>query len=90
MVRNTKFHILRYSLNDFAKVQGKLPKVQKRIIARIKALKIVERIHERISNKREDFVPKASLNLVRTYDLITFDDLNVKVMTKNHCQWRYS
>jgi len=41
-------------------------------------LKIVEHIHEIISNKCEYFVQKASFNLVRTYDLITFEDLNVK------------
>jgi IS605 OrfB family transposase len=67
------------------KAQMKLAKSPKGVVIRAKALKIVEHIHERISNKREDFVQKVSLNLVRTYDLITFEDLNVKEMTKNHC-----
>jgi putative transposase len=63
----------------------KLAKSPKGVVIRAKALKIVEHIHERISNKREDFVQKVSLNLVRTYDLITFEDLNVKGIIKNHC-----
>jgi len=47
-------------------------------------LKFVQLVHERIANKREDFVQKVSLDLVRTYDLITFEDLNIKGMIKNH------
>jgi putative transposase len=56
---------------------------------RAKALKAVQRVYERIANKREDFVQKVSLDLVRTYDLITFEDLNVKGMTKNHNLAKY-
>jgi putative transposase len=51
----------------------------------VKTLQIVEHIHERIANKRENFVQKISLNLLKAYDLITFEDLDVKGMTKNHC-----
>ncbi len=68
-----------------AKAQRKLSKAKRGTIARAKALKIVEHIHEKISNKREDFVQKVSPNLVRAYDLITFEDLNIKGMIKNHC-----
>jgi len=60
------------------KAQMKLAKSPKGTVIRAKAPKIVEHINEGISNKREDFVQKVSLNLVRTYDLITFEDLNVK------------
>lgn len=67
-----------------AKVQRKLSKLEKGTPERAKALKAVQRVHERISNKREDFVQKVSLNLVRNYDLITFEDLNIKGMIKNH------
>jgi putative transposase len=68
-----------------AKDQMKLAKAPKGTVTRAKARNIVENLHERISNKREDFVQKVSLNLVRTSDLMTFEDLNVKEMTKNHC-----
>ncbi len=67
-----------------AKVQRKLSKLEKGTPERTKALKAVQRVHERIANKREDFVQKVSLNLIRTYDLIAFEDLNIKGMTKNH------
>ncbi|MDW5558596.1 MAG: transposase [Methanosarcina sp.] len=68
-----------------AKVQRKISKLVKGTPERAKALKAVQRVHERIANKREDFVQKMSLGLIRTYDLITFEDLNVKGVTKNHC-----
>ena len=63
----------------------KLAKAPKGTVTRAKARNIVEHLHERIYNKREDFVQKVSLNLVKTSDLMTFEDLNVKGMTKNHC-----
>ena len=68
-----------------AKAQRKLSKAKKGSIERRKALKVVEHIHERIANKRDDFVQKVSLALVRAYDFITFEDLNIKGMIKNHC-----
>ena len=67
-----------------AKAQRKLSKTEKGTTERNKALKIVQHIHERISNKREDFIHKISLNLVKDYDVISFEDLNVKGMIKNH------
>jgi putative transposase len=66
-----------------AKDQIKLAKAPKRKITRVKALNIVEHLQEITSNERDDFVQKVSLNLVRTSDSTTFEDLNVKGMTKN-------
>jgi putative transposase len=66
------------------KAQRKLSKAKKGTPLRKKMLKIVQHIHERISNKREDFIQKISLNLVKEYDFITFEDLNVKGMIQNH------
>jgi putative transposase len=63
----------------------KLAKIPKGTVTKAKARNIVEHIRERISNKHEDFVQKVSLNLVRTFDLMISEDLNVKGMTKNHC-----
>lgn len=68
-----------------AKAQRKLSKAKKGSYERKKTLKVVQHIHERIANKREDFVQKVSLMLVRAYDFITFEDLNIKGMIKNHC-----
>ena len=52
---------------------------------RARALKVVQRVHERITNKRDDFVQKVSLDLIKAYDLIAFEDLNIKGMVQNHC-----
>ena len=46
---------------------------------------MVHKVHERIANKRDDFVQKLSLKLVKAYDLIAFEDLNIKGLVKNHC-----
>ena len=44
----------------------------------------VARIHEKISNSRKDTLHKISTKLIRYYDLICLEDLNVKGMVKNH------
>jgi len=44
----------------------------------------VARIHEKISNSRKDTLHKISTKIVRSYDLICLEDLNVKGMVKNH------
>jgi putative transposase len=51
---------------NLAKAQRKLSKAEKGTVARKKTLKIVQYIHERVSNKREDFIQKISLNLVKS------------------------
>lgn len=48
--------------------------------ARIK----VARLHERIVNQRKDAMHKLTTELVRDYDVICIEDLNVKGMLKNH------
>lgn len=44
----------------------------------------VARIYEKISNSREDYLHKCSISLVKRYDTICIEDLNVKGMVKNH------
>lgn len=44
----------------------------------------VARLHEKISNCRADYLHKCSNSLVRRYDTICIEDLNVKGMVKNH------
>ncbi len=71
--------------NALAKAQRKLSRAEKGTPEWAKALKVVHRVHERITNKRDGFVQEVSLNLVKSYDLIAFEDLNIKGMVKNHC-----
>lgn len=44
----------------------------------------VARLYEKISNSRADYLHKCSISLVRRYDTICIEDLNVKGMLKNH------
>jgi putative transposase len=68
-----------------AKAQRKLSKQPKGTLLRKKAKKVVSHVHERIANRREDFVQKVSRNLVNAYGTICFEDLNINNMVKNHC-----
>ncbi len=71
--------------NELAKAQRRLSKLEKDSPKRLKALKVVRRIHERIANKRYDFVHQLSRQLVDRYGLISFEDLNIRGMLRNHC-----
>lgn len=44
----------------------------------------VARLFERVSNTRTDYSHKVSLDIVRNYDIICIEDLNIKGMVKNH------
>lgn len=44
----------------------------------------VAKIYEHIANQRKDFNHKLSWKLVNEYDLLAFEDLNIKGMLKNH------
>jgi len=66
-----------------AKAQRKLSKCEKGTPEYKKALHVVQRIHERIRNKREDFLHKLSRWLVNAFGIICFEKLNVKGMLKN-------
>ena len=43
----------------------------------------VAKLHEKITNSRADYLHKCSISLVRRYDTICIEDLNVKGMTRN-------
>lgn len=68
-----------------AKAQKRLSKCEKGTRDRRKALKVVQRIHERIANRRYDFAHQVSNQLVSKYGLIAFEDLSITNMLKNHC-----
>ena len=70
--------------NVLARVQRKLSKAPKCTPERKAALKIVERVHERIANRRNDFANKISRQLVDRFGVIVFEDLDIRNMLKNH------
>lgn len=45
---------------------------------------VVAKIHEKISNQREDYLHKVSTLIIRKYDTIVIEDLNIKGMMSNH------
>ena len=45
----------------------------------------VAKIYEKITNSRNDLQHQVSSRLIKKYDLISLEDLNVKGMVKNHC-----
>lgn len=68
-----------------AKAQRKFAKIAKGTPERAKQRKIVARIHEKITNRRKDFIYKLANKLTGTYGTVVFEDLNIKNMMKNHC-----
>ena len=64
--------------------QKKLARKQKGSNTRNKARKIVARVHERISNTRQDYLHKLSKKLVDDNQVIVVENLNIKGMVRNH------
>jgi putative transposase len=67
-----------------ARKQRILSRKQKESKGRDKARIAVARVYEKITNSRNDMQHKVSSKLVKDYDLIAIEDLNVKGMVKNH------
>ncbi len=80
-IENPRFYIKEQK--NLAKVQRKHSKAVKGTSERKKALKVLCRVHERIFNKREDFIQKLSKSLVDKYGIICFEDLNIKNMVRD-------
>lgn len=75
-----------------AKSEKKIIKLQRQLSRkssgsnnRNKARIKVARVWEKINNQRIDFLQKLSTELIRKYDTICLEDLNVSGMVKNHC-----
>ncbi len=82
-IANPRF--LRTEEKELARVQRKLSKAPKGTHERCKAIKVVERVHERIANRRNDFANKVSRRLVDRFGVIVFEDLDIRNMLQNHC-----
>lgn len=66
-----------------AQVQRKLSAAIKGTPERAKRRKVVARVHERITNRRYDFVHQQSRKLVNRFGLIAVEDLNVNSMGRD-------
>jgi len=83
MIDNPRF--FRMDEKALAKAQRKLSALPKGSYQRNKAKRVVQHIHARIANRRKDFAHKLSRYLVDVFQVVVFEDLNVKGMVKNHC-----
>ncbi len=67
-----------------AMYQRRVARCQKGSKRRAKAKRRVARIHEKIGNSRTDALHKFSTDMVRRFDAIYIEDLNLRGMVKNH------
>jgi len=82
-IPNPRFY--RKDEKALAKAQRRLSKFEKGTKERRKARKVVARIHERIRNRRHNFVHQEARKIVNRFEKIAVEKLNVKGMAKNHC-----
>ena len=82
VIENPKY--LQKSLNKLAILQRRLSRKPSGSSNRNKARIKVARLFEKISNQRKDFLQKLSTMLIKEYDIICLEDLQVKNMIKNH------
>ena len=75
---------LRKSEDNLIHKQKRLSRKKKGSEKRSKQRIIVAKVHRRIRNQRKDFAHKTSRMLVDNYDLIKFEDLQIKNMVQNH------
>lgn len=69
---------------NLAKLQGRLSRKKKGSANRRKARQKVALAHLKVSRTRKDFHHKEAAKLVKKFDAIAVEDLNVKGMVKNH------
>lgn len=82
MIKPPKF--LRESELKLGKEQRRLAKKKLRSNNRKDQKIIVAKVHQKIRNQRKDFAHKTARNLVKRFDLIAFEDLQIRNMVQNH------
>ena len=74
---------LKTNLKKLQRLSKSLSRKQKGSNNREKAKTKLSRLHYKISNIRKDFLHKLTTNLVKQFDVICIENLNVKGMVKN-------
>lgn len=77
-------HFLVTAEKQLKRDQGHLSRKKKGSNNRGKQKMIVAKRHRKVKRQREDFVHKISNDLVSNYGLLSFEDLNIAGMVKNH------
>jgi len=80
-IKNPRF--FKIDQNALAKAQRKLSKQTKSSPKKKKAKKVVIRIHERIVNRRHNFIHQEARKIVNNFGVICIEKLNVKDMMSN-------
>ncbi|MFA5715398.1 MAG: transposase [Candidatus Paceibacterota bacterium] len=80
-IENPRF--FRSEEKNLAKLQRRLSKETKGTPERVRRRLIVAKVHDRISNKRKNFIHQESRKLVDRFKLIAFEDLKIKNMQQN-------
>lgn len=75
---------LKKMLKPLARIQKKIARRQPGSNNRKKALRWYQIIHERIKNRRKDFLHKLSTNYAKHYDVVFVEQLSNMGMVKNH------
>ena len=75
---------LKKSLRKLRVEQRSLARKQKGSNRRNKQKLRVAKVYEKVANQRKDYLHKISTQLVRDYNTICIEDLNVRGMMKNH------
>ena len=81
-IENPKFY--KKTLERLRTAQRKLSRKKKGSHNRKKEILRVAKLHQRLTNQRDDFLHKLSRFYVDAYDFISIEDLNIKGMAKNH------
>lgn len=81
-VTNPRF--FRKEEKALASAQRKFSKQKKASIARIKARKVVARVHERINWKRHNFAHQLSNKIIGKYNTICVEDLSINDMQRDN------
>ena len=83
VVENPEF--LREAEAELKTAQRRISRrVNKRSNRRRKAVKLLQKKHQKIGRRRADFHHKTALKIVREFDAMAVEDLNVRGMVKNH------
>ena len=78
-------HFIRKEETALARAQRRLSKAEKGTLERARLRKVLSHIHKRIANKRRDFAHKLSRQLVNSFGVIAFENLDiVDMMADNY------
>ena len=75
-IENPKFY--QQSQMELRRAQRRVARRKKGSHRRRKAVELLQKVHERIANRRKDFLHKESTKLVRQYGVIRVENLNIK------------